>query len=291
MNKLFIHFLLFFSFSIPSWSQFSHVFDLQLDFHSGKYKLQNATFYASPSATAGSKSDGSNLIPGSFHCQDYQTYTSFFLPGECHVTIETFAAWKEQFGQYTPLLHSHYVLSAGEKKYSVTKYVLRYNNTNYIVSNAQKEINGQWYFLNLEENLEFQPVLVFVSSTQKEFFLAIRDKNSLHYQNKDVFEGEVLRAAFLTSHCMDKYRIESPYFQIANDVFENLIQPLNRNDGEKYPEFTNYLKKAPLRKTEYDYIINLLNASLPTNAIRHLLEQTGLTFEQLIQDCPNALTP
>ena len=34
-----------------------------------------------------------------------------------------------------------------------------------------------------------------------------------------------------------------------------------------------------------------LHASLPTNAIRHLLEQTGLTFEQFIQDCPNALTP
>ncbi len=132
---------------------------------------------------------------------------------------------------------------------------------------------------------------MFFSSAQENFFLEIRDKNSIFYQNKDVFEGDVLRAEFLTSNFMHKYRNESPYFQILNVVFENLVQPLDRNNTARYPEFANYLKKAQLRRTEYEYIINLLNASLPTNAVRHFLEQTGMTFEQLIEDCPNALTP
>lgn len=291
MGNQFINFLLFFFFSIPAWSQVSHTFDLKLDFQFGKYKLENATFYDAQSSVAGSKKDGSSLIPSSFQCQNYQTYTSFFLSGECHVTLETFTSWKEQFGQYAPILLSHYILSDGKIKYSITKYILRYNNTNYIVSSAQKEINGQWYFLNIEENLSFQPFLLFFSSAQENFFLEIRDKNSIFYQNKDVFEGEVLRAEFLTSNFMHKYRNESPYFQILNVVFENLVQPLDRNTTARYPEFANYLKKAQLRKTEYEFIINLLNASLPTNAVTHFLEQTGMTFEQLIEDCPNALTP
>ena len=293
MYKFLFTALLFALWTNTSIGQSSYSYDdIYLDFEGNNYKMKKATFFDQRTQPHGKGKDGSDLLLQSFKTADFDTYRSYFMPGECHVSLETFVQWKDGLGQHTPVLLSHVILLSGQKKYAITKYFLSYNNTRYLLANAQKEVNGKWYFLGLEENIELQPMIRFFTYSRDSFLIQLSENTSPYFKEAMIFsDQQVLRATYLSSNVLDKYKVESKLFPVLNEIFENTVQPIERTARQRFPDFAAYIKLAPLTESEYAYILNLVNASLIAEAMNYFLEKTGKTMEVLFEECPNALIP
>lgn len=267
-------------------------FNLPLTVANDHYILDRVFFYDDTHQQSLKSKYGADLLISSFAVTDHQQYTSFFLPGECHVSIETFYDWQQGLGQYTPEILSHYLLKYNEHNYSVTRYSLTYNNVTYYLANAQKEVDGKWYFLSLEENAEFQSIIRFFSVVKPSFLLELKENVKNVKANQTLFDqyGR-LQMTYLISQYSNKYRNESPLHDELNFVFDNPAERIDRNQVQSYESFKTFVQSSSIRELEKRFIHNLLDAGMIAEAVNHFIMQSGLTMEQLFLDCPKVLTP
>lgn len=274
------------------YSQHQYEPAITITFQSGDYLLEHAIFFSDEANRSATFNDGFSQVRQSFHATEYPSYVKFFLPGECHVTQETFINWKESLGQNEPELIANFIVKKGGKKYGITKYSITYNQNKYLVAQAHKEVNGQWYFPGLEENLELQSMIRFFTLVDESFFTTIETspadfvKNQFLFDSHSKLQGEKLIVSFF-----DKYKKESQLYTFLNLFFEDAVQPIQSSRGQAFEELAIYFSNATQAGKELDYLLNLLQASLPVDALSHFTKISGIPFEKIIRDCPNALTP
>lgn len=270
-------------------AQRSYTDEISASFKTGSYTLVRSEFYGDRGNDV-RKARRYGLIMEGFEATSFMEYANLFLPGECHVTEAGWQNWKLNLGKHRPVILANFILQNKGNTYCVTKYALRYGGREYLVAQAHKQLNGKWYYLNFQENIERQDMIMFFAVCREEFLshsnqhLASRSKNDLLCDGHGSLKGTQLIEAYNA-----KYRSDNPLYATLNLLFEDRIRSLEEQRTDAQAVLVEYFRSASLPSSEQDYLRNLIAASQDGEAILHFSKLTGKTVSQIFRECPNAI--
>ncbi len=286
---------LFIIFFLMTWvfgeSQKSFSPEITIAFETGDYKVEKAIFYSSSDRPGMDKTAGFSLVTSGFNAKYYADYQQLFAVGECHVTEETFHSWKISLGQYAPVILANFILTKGSQHFGITQYSLSHSGKEFLFAQAHKKINGRWYFLAFDENIELQPTISFFALVQEPFFnVYTTSPDSLRLDPRLFTTDRKLKGQELITNLHDKYKSKAPSSTALNLLFQNAVQPVQPLRDRPFNELMEYFGKTSMPADELEYLMNLLQALLPIDAIAHFTSISGVSLEKILTECPNALT-
>lgn len=272
----------------PVFGQKKYRPDLNLELSTGDYILERAIFYQD--SEGGDKTAGFSLVEVGFETQNHVEFEALFLPGECHVSEDTYYQWKEGLGQYKPRILANFILQKGDHTFGITKYSLSYDSKEFLLALAHKKVNGKWYYLAMDENIEFQDAVGFFKVVKEDFIKDVEIGNHEIVKNPKLFtiDGK-LRAGTFASKYFQKYDPHAGINEELNLLFENQIRSLDQSRSPFHSDLENYVRSASIPAKDLDFILNLMQASQVVMAIDHFSKITGYSLKQILEECPNAL--
>ncbi|MBP6680949.1 MAG: hypothetical protein KA166_07130 [Saprospiraceae bacterium] len=264
---------------------------ITISFQTGNYVLDHVEFYTSVDNVGPDHTGGFSLVMAGFKTKYYPEYQNLFLPGECHVSEETFHSWKVGLGQYQPVIRANFILTKGDLTYGITQYSLTYSGKEFLCGLAHKKINGRWYYLAFDENIELQPMIRFFSLANESFFVRLVNNPDSLFSDSLLFDKDhILHGQELISNHHTKYKRNALAASALNLIFEDPVQSTLPTRGQAFGDLATYFSKTAMAEDEMDYLLSLLQVSLPLDAISHFIDLSGISLEKILLDCPNALT-
>jgi len=246
-------------------------------------------FYDSKPLDNIARGDERFLIISSFGTDDYEEYTSYFLPGECHVSKETFYGWKSTFGQSTPELKASYTLIVDKKTICVVQYTLEYRGNCFLGPFIQKKVGDNWYLMKAENVGELIDVATFFSLVKEGFVADVLSGNvddKSRYYSPGIIESAKVDASALLTAYLRKYDKQDEQYELLNNVFQNRVQYLansamyqNRNSG-----LQKFIDKSELSSREKDYLYGLIEANLFSDAVMRLAGLTNKAESEILNE-------
>lgn len=283
-----IHLSLCLLFSSLLSAQKTYTDEIPALFRTGVYDLVKAEFY--PSAGASDRqAHQQGLVTAGFEAKTFSEYANLFVAGECHVTEEGWQNWKANLGMHRPVILANFILENEGKVYCMTKYAMRYDDKEYLVSQAHKQINGKWYYLNLEENVDRLDLVMFFTTVREQFFIQWKKDRTVLKNDHVLFDGNgYLKATDLVKVYNARYTANHPSHSSLNLIFEDRIKSLTQRRSASEDALIAYFKDASLPAHETDYLLKLIAASQRGEAITHFSKLTNKPISQIFKECPNA---
>jgi hypothetical protein len=270
-------------------SQRQYTDPIAMTFNTGEYVMQQAIFY-SHEETAGEHRDaGFSLVMSGFQAKTYPEYQSLFFTHECHVSLNTWQNWKTHFGDSKPVIIANFILHQDNTVYGITKYSIRNNNKEYLLAQVHKQVNGKWYYLSQDENIERNDLVMFFASVHEMLFTSFHKDPFVLLGNTQLFsEQGKMRCTSLVNSYYDKYHSGTTQYDALNRVFEDRVRELSSTRSARTHALEAYFRSENLSTEQLNYLLNLLNASLTGRAITSFSEFTNKSITQISQECPNA---
>lgn len=265
---------------------------VDITFENGVYALQRAVFYHDESKS-NPREDRFSLVMKGFEAMNFEEYSKLFFTGECHVSEDDWHSWKVNYGQHRPEILANFTFSHGKMLYGVTKYALSVQNKKYLIAQLHKQVNGQWYYVSADENLDRIDLIMFCTALQESFFKNLKtDRSSVFLTPGLANHQGFINGTALVGSFNDRYRPKSRLYQALNLVFEEKIKVMEDARASEALLATRVMdcfQSTLISEEERSYLENLLKASQTGAAVSHYAKITGVPIEQFILECPNLL--
>lgn len=257
-----------------------------ISFNQGNVHLKKTSHFAMPNSSEKSKSGLVQRFVQCYNEDTYEVYEDCFLAEECHVSLETFVDWKDKMHHYDVHISAEYYFELNGQEYGVIQYLMSYNDKSYYVPQAFKLVAGEWYYCELQENLDLINVNTFFSLMTPQLMdqlnKALENRNAEvnHYIAGDgSFNGQILM-----ENLMNRYQSESEHFSFINGYLYKPIISETTISSIELESVKRYLNTKTQSQIDQDYLFRLYQDYQLSEIAKRLGEITGEDPMILYQD-------